>query len=66
MCCDSLGDREVVQVGKKKAAPPKSVRCKTCEKRIRIPDGWTVGPAVRKHYWKHHREVMQPTIGRGS
>jgi hypothetical protein len=41
------------------AAGRKSVRCHTCGKRIRIPEGWTAGPAVRRHYWKQHRERMQ-------
>ena len=43
-----------------KKAPLKSVRCRTCGSRIRIPDGWTPGPAVRKHYWAKHRDVMLP------
>jgi hypothetical protein len=51
-------------MGAKKSARPKSARCKTCGKVIRIPQGWTVGPAVRRHYWRHHREVMQPVLGR--
>ena len=38
----------------------KSVKCRTCGSRIRIPDGWTPGPAVRKHYWAKHRDVMLP------
>lgn len=33
-------------------------KCKTCGKKIRIPEGWTVGPAVRHHYWTKHRERM--------
>lgn len=33
-------------------------KCNTCGKKIRIPDGWTVGPAVRKHYWTKHRDIM--------
>lgn len=40
--------------------PAKSVRCRTCGTRIRIPDGWSAGPAVRKHYWAKHRDVMLP------
>lgn len=40
--------------------PAKSVKCRTCGSRIRIPDGWTPGPAVRKHYWAKHRDVMLP------
>lgn len=46
--------------GKKKgAAPKKTALCHTCGSRIRIPDGWTVGPAVRRHYWAKHRSTMQ-------
>lgn len=41
----------------------KTARCKTCGKAIRIPAGWSAGPAARKHYWRHHREIMQPTAG---
>lgn len=43
-----------------KRASAKSVKCRTCGSRIRIPDGWTAGPAVRKHYWAKHRDVMLP------
>lgn len=49
---------------KKKAAAERgqkaSFRCRLCEKAVRIPQGWTRGPAVRRHYWKKHPEVMQP------
>lgn len=34
-------------------------RCKTCGKAIRVPEGWTTGPAVRRHYWSKHPERMQ-------
>lgn len=37
---------------------PKSPRCHRCGQAIRIPKGWTQGPAVRRHYWAKHREVM--------
>jgi hypothetical protein len=53
----------------KKKAParakpkPKSPRCRTCGKTIRIPEGWSVGPAVRRHYWAKHREVMTAAGG---
>jgi hypothetical protein len=46
---------------KKKASQAKkrrSPRCNQCGKVIRIPAGWSVGPAVRRHYWREHREVM--------
>ena len=45
--------------GVKGAAPKKTALCHTCGSRIRIPDGWTVGPAVRRHYWAKHRSTMQ-------
>ncbi len=47
-----------------KNGAPKSARCNQCGKKIRIPNGWTVGPAVRKHYWAKHRDRM--VRGRGS
>ena len=34
-------------------------KCKKCGKTIRIPKGWTIGPAARKHYWAKHREMME-------
>ena len=37
----------------------KAPRCKTCGAVIRVPKGWTVGPAARKHYWRKHPEVMR-------
>ena len=37
----------------------KSPRCRTCGKVIRVPNGWTTGPAVRRHYWREHPEVMK-------
>ena len=43
----------------KAASKPKSPRCKTCNQTIRVPKGWTPGPAVRRHYWAKHRDVMQ-------
>lgn len=46
---------------KKKAKRP---RCHKCDKPIHVPKDWSVGPAVRRHYWRHHPEVMQPATGR--
>jgi hypothetical protein len=43
---------------KKGARKTKSPRCNECGKTIRIPAGWSVGPAVRRHYWRDHRDVM--------
>ncbi len=34
-------------------------RCKTCGATIAVPEGWSVGPAVRKHYWEQHPERME-------
>ena len=34
--------------------------CKECGRKVRLPADWSVLPAVRKHYWAKHREVMQP------
>lgn len=45
--------------GAKDRGPKKTALCHTCGSRIRIPDGWTVGPAVRRHYWAKHRSTMQ-------
>lgn len=36
----------------------KMAKCHTCGKKIRIPEGWSLGPAVRKHYWTKHPDVM--------
>ena len=47
--------------GKKRVRP----RCRICDKPIRVPKGWTQGPAVRKHYWAQHREVMSGRAGSG-
>jgi hypothetical protein len=43
---------------KKKTTRTGSPRCRTCGKSIRIPKGWSTGPAVRRHYWREHRDVM--------
>lgn len=48
------------QKRKKKAATTAArPLCGTCGKRIHVPTGWSVGPAVRKHYWRHHPEAMR-------
>ena len=41
-------------------AEKRSFYCNLCARSVRIPTGWTRGPAVRKHYWAKHPEVMQP------
>lgn len=45
-------------------AKPKAPRCKTCGAAIRVPEGWAVGSAARRHYWTKHRDVMLPKVGR--
>jgi hypothetical protein len=35
--------------------------CRTCGATIEVPEGWSVGPAVRRHYWEAHPERMQKT-----
>ncbi|MDP9066944.1 MAG: hypothetical protein M3N53_01170 [Actinomycetota bacterium] len=46
-----------------KRAPKPKATCRTCGKRITIPEGWTAGSASRRHYWAKHREVMQSERG---
>lgn len=36
-------------------------RCRTCGETIEVPAGWSHGPAVRRHYWAKHRDVMTHT-----
>lgn len=52
---------------KKKAttqkSKPKPPRCHTCGRAIRVPEGWSVGPAVRRHYWAKHRDKMAASGG---
>ncbi|MGH2752495.1 MAG: hypothetical protein ACRDK3_16740 [Actinomycetota bacterium] len=48
-----------------KQAKRKLPRCKACDRPIRIPQGWSTGAAVRRHYWSKHRAVMLED-GRGS
>lgn len=33
--------------------------CRTCGVEIEVPEGWSVGPAVRKHYWNEHPQRME-------
>ena len=51
---------------KTSAAKPKRKvpRCKTCGAAIRVPEGWGIGSAARRHYWAKHREVMLPKAGK--
>ena len=61
------GPLEVIVVPRaresKKGGKAKSPRCRTCGKAIRVPQGWGTGPAVRRHYWAKHPEVMQKDTG---
>ncbi len=45
----------------KPAEPRRAPRCRTCGEDIDVPDGWSHGPAVRRHYWARHRDVMTRT-----
>ncbi len=44
----------------KRTPKRKSPRCATCGAAIHVPEGWSDLPAIRRHYWRKHREVMQP------
>lgn len=35
--------------------------CRTCGMQIEVPEGWSVGPAVRRHYWDAHPDRMLQT-----
>jgi len=39
--------------------PKRSFLCRTCGKKVRIPQGWSSGAASRRHYWAKHPEVMR-------
>ena len=41
-----------------RAKKRKTPRCRTCGAAIRVPEGWGVGSASRRHYWLKHRDVM--------
>jgi hypothetical protein len=43
-----------------KRAAKRSFYCRLCERSIRMPQGWSRGSSVRKHYWSAHPDVMQP------
>ena len=32
--------------------------CKMCRNTIEVPEGWSVGAAVRRHYWAEHPDRM--------
>ena len=34
-------------------------KCKTCGKTIRVPHEWSIGAAVRRHYWRNHPDRME-------
>ena len=42
----------------KKRTAPRRPTCRLCGSKIAVPKGWSHGPAVRRHYWAKHREVM--------
>ena len=46
--------------GVQQHAEKRSFKCKMCDRSIRMPAGWSRGPAVRRHYWAKHPEIMRP------
>jgi hypothetical protein len=50
----------------KPAEPPRAPRCRACGEAIDVPEGWSHGPAVRRHYWARHRDVMTRTSKKAS
>lgn len=42
----------------KPAEARRAPRCRACGEAIEVPAGWSHGPAVRRHYWARHRDVM--------
>ncbi|HEV2755788.1 MAG TPA: hypothetical protein VG318_08435 [Actinomycetota bacterium] len=51
---------------KPKAGARPGPRCRTCGKTIDVPEGWSHGPAVRRHYWAEHRDVMTTAPKKGA
>jgi hypothetical protein len=49
---------------RRRAAKRKRPHCKTCDRAIYVPLGWSQGAAVRRHYWERHRAVMRADSGR--
>lgn len=45
----------------KPAEARRAPRCRACGEAIEVPPGWSHGPAVRRHYWARHRDVMTRT-----
>ena len=43
--------------------PKARPRCQRCQRAIHVPAGWSHGPAVRRHYWRKHRDVMLARLG---
>lgn len=41
------------------SGPVEVPTCRTCGAEITIPEGWRIGPAVRRHYWEAHPERME-------
>lgn len=50
----------------RKPARRKLPRCSICERSIRVPKGWSGGAAVRRHYWRQHRDIMQGSRSGGA
>lgn len=67
--CDSRSPKVVTPVEYGSPASPPQITsrevemavCRTCGATIQVPEGWSVGPAVRRHYWEVHADRMQKT-----
>ena len=54
----SLPRKARKKVASKATVKKKAPRCSRCERAIRVPEGWSAGSAIRRHYWAKHRDVM--------
>lgn len=43
----------------------KPTTCLRCDAVIPVPKGWSRGPAIRRHYWRKHPDVMRPFVSKG-
>jgi hypothetical protein len=41
----------------------RSFYCRACDRRVRMPAGWSAGSAGRRHYWAKHPEIMRGDKG---
>jgi hypothetical protein len=49
----------MAKTDRRSGARPPRPRCRICERAIHVPKGWSTGPAVRRHYWRKHPEIMR-------